>query len=192
MAVDDEQARAWLERIGSGDQGAMAQFYRAFAPQVHAFVLRQLGNAAEAEDVVVDTMYEVWSTARRFAGQSLVRTWLFSIARHRLLDRLRKRRPLESVDVGELAEVLASDEEGGFEALARRQRAEHVARCLEKLSEEHRECMHLVFYEELPLAEVAQIQSCPENTVKTRLFHARQKMKRCLERRLGLEREDGD
>jgi RNA polymerase sigma-70 factor (ECF subfamily) len=191
MAADDDEARAWLERICLGDQGAMAQFYRAFAPQLHAFAMRQLGNAAEAEDVVVDTMYEVWSTAKRFAGQSLVRTWLFSIARHRLLDRLRKRRPLESVDVDELAEVLPGDEEGGYDALARRQRAEHVAHCLETLSDEHRECMHLVFYEELPLAEVAQIQGCPEGTVKTRLFHARQKMKRCLERRLGRERDDG-
>jgi RNA polymerase sigma-70 factor (ECF subfamily) len=191
MAADDNEARAWLERICLGDQGTMAQFYRAFAPQVHAFAMRQLGNAAEADDVVVDTMYEVWSTAKRFAGQSLVRTWLFSIARHRLLDRLRKRRPLESVDVDELADVLPGDEEGGYDALARRQRAQHVAHCLETLSEEHRECMHLVFYEELPLAEVAQIQGCPEGTVKTRLFHARQKMKRCLERRLGREQDDG-
>jgi RNA polymerase sigma-70 factor (ECF subfamily) len=191
MAADDNEARAWLERICLGDQGAMAQFYRAFAPQVHAFAMRQLGNAAEADDVVVDTMYEVWSTAKRFAGQSLVRTWLFSIARHRLLDRLRKRRPLESVDVDELADVLPGDEEGGYDALARRQRAQHVAHCLETLSEEHRECMHLVFYEDLPLAEVAQIQGCPEGTVKTRLFHARQKMKRCLERRLGREQDDG-
>lgn len=191
MAANDDEARAWLERICLGDQGAMADFYRAFAPQVHAFAMRQLGNASEAEDVVVDTMYEVWSTAKRFAAQSLVRTWLFGIARHRLLDRLRKRRPLESVDVDELAEVLPGEDEGGFDALARRQRAEHVAHCLGTLSDEHRECMHLVFYEELPLAEVAQIQGCPEGTVKTRLFHARQKMKRCLERRLGREHDDG-
>ena len=169
----------------------MAEFYRAFAPQVHAFAMRQLGNAAEADDVVVDTMYEVWSTAKRFAGQSLVRTWLFGIARHRLLDRLRKRRPLESVDVDELAEVLPGDDEGGYDVLARRQRAAHVAHCLETLSDEQRQCMHLVFYEDLPLAEVAQIQGCPENTVKTRLFHARRKMKRCLERRLGREQDDG-
>jgi RNA polymerase sigma-70 factor (ECF subfamily) len=191
VAADDEQARAWLAHICLGDQGAMADFYRAFAPQVHAFAMRQLGNAAEADDVVVDTMYEVWSTAKRFAGQSLVRTWLFGIARHRLLDRLRKRRPLESVDVDELAEVLPSDDEGGYDVLARRQRTAHVAHCLETLSDEHRQCMHLVFYEDLPLAEVAQIQGCPENTVKTRLFHARRKMKRCLERRLGREQDDG-
>ena len=59
--------------------------------------------------------------------------------------------------------------------------------CMGKLTEEHRECLHLVFYEGMSLAEVAAIQRCPENTVKTRLFHARQKIKNCL--RLLLERE---
>jgi RNA polymerase sigma-70 factor (ECF subfamily) len=58
-----------------------------------------------------------------------------------------------------------------------------------RLSDDHRECVHLVFYEGLSLAEVAQVQSCPEGTVKTRLFHARQKLKGCL--KMLLEREGG-
>ena len=49
-----------------------------------------------------------------------------------------------------------------------------------RLSDEHRECMHLVFFEGMSLAEVSQVQGCPENTVKTRLFHARQKMQELL------------
>ena len=58
---------------------------------------------------------------------------------------------------------------------------------MQKLSDEHRECLHLVFYEGCALAEIAQLQQVPENTVKTRLFHARQKIKQCLQRML--ERE---
>lgn len=189
MAHDDEQAIALLGRIAARDQAAMAEFYRLFGRQVYAFALRQLGQPAEAEDVVVDSMYEVWNSAGRFEGRSLVRTWLFSIARFRLLDRMRKRAPEESVDIEQLADVLPSDDEGGFAALAQRQRAEQVAQCMEKLSPEHRECVHLVFYMEMPLAEVAEIQKCPENTVKTRLFHAKRNLKRCLERRL---RKDDD
>ena len=56
-----------------------------------------------------------------------------------------------------------------------------------KLTEEHRECLHLVFFEGYSIEDVAALQSVPENTVKTRLFHARQKMRNCL--RLLLERE---
>ena len=48
-----------------------------------------------------------------------------------------------------------------------------------KLSDEHRECLHLVFFEGMGVAEVAAIRNCPEGTVKTRLFHARQKIKNC-------------
>jgi RNA polymerase sigma-70 factor (ECF subfamily) len=51
---------------------------------------------------------------------------------------------------------------------------------MQRLSEEHREAVHLVFYEGMALAEVATLQGCPENTVKTRLFHARLKLKNCL------------
>ena len=54
---------------------------------------------------------------------------------------------------------------------------------MDKLSDDHRECVHLVFYEGMSLAEVASVQGCPENTVKTRLFHARQKLKNCLRMR---------
>ena len=61
-----------------------------------------------------------------------------------------------------------------------------------KLSDEHRECLHLVFYEGMGLAEVAEVQHCPEGTVKTRLFHARQKIKKCLETAAAREGADPD
>ncbi|MCB1897641.1 MAG: sigma-70 family RNA polymerase sigma factor, partial [Rhodocyclaceae bacterium] len=90
-------------------------------------------------------------------------------------------------DHEELDEQMPSDGETAFDVLAQKQRREGVQHCMGKLSDEHRECMHLVFYEGYTLKEVAEVQSVPENTVKTRLFHARQKIKNCL--RLLLERE---
>jgi RNA polymerase sigma-70 factor (ECF subfamily) len=185
MPIEDGEARRLLDRITARDETAMAEFYRSFGRQVYAFALRQLSNPDEAEETVIETMMEVWNSAGRFAGQSQARTWLFGIARHRALDKLRRRGRNEWVDIDELGETLADESgESGFERLAREQRAEHVAYCLERLSPEHRECLHLVFFEELGLAEAAQVQQIPEGTVKTRLFHARKNMKRCLERRL--------
>jgi RNA polymerase sigma-70 factor, ECF subfamily len=84
-------------------------------------------------------------------------------------------------DLEDIAEVTASDAPDGFAALAGKQRREGVQHCMGKLSSTHSECLHLVFYEGLSLAEVAEVQNCPEGTVKTRLFHARQKIKKCLE-----------
>ena len=84
-------------------------------------------------------------------------------------------------------ETLLGDQPGAFEQLAQHERQEGVRHCMSKLSAEHRECMHLVFYEGYSLGEIAEVQGCPEGTVKTRLFHARQRLRNCL--RLWLERE---
>jgi RNA polymerase sigma-70 factor, ECF subfamily len=190
MPPDNDNAKELLLRIAHGEEAAMSEFYGVFSRQVFAFALRQLRDPGEAEDVVVDTMYEVWKSAARFTGGSQVRTWLFSIARHKALDRLR-RRPTEALtDEGDEIDQVADEAPAAYERLAQGETAAQVAACLETMSAAHRECLHLVFYMELPLAEVALIQQCPENTVKTRLFHAKRHMKRCLERQIG--KVDGD
>jgi RNA polymerase sigma-70 factor (ECF subfamily) len=74
--------------------------------------------------------------------------------------------------------------------MAQAQRSDGVRHCVDKLGTDHRECVHLVFYEGMALAEVARIQQIPEGTVKTRLFHARQKLKQCLQRMLAREGEE--
>jgi RNA polymerase sigma-70 factor (ECF subfamily) len=185
---DRDDAAGLLRRIATGDEAAMSAFYRRFAREVYAFALRQCGRPADAEDTVVEAMHEVWKSAARFTGGSQARTWLFSIARHKLIDRLRRAGPRGTVELDEVAGGLADDDEpGAFERLARAQDARALAACMERLSPQHRECVHLVFFGDLALAEVAAVQGCPENTVKTRLFHAKRNLRRCLERRL--ERE---
>jgi RNA polymerase sigma-70 factor (ECF subfamily) len=151
-------------------------------------VLRQLGDPAQAEEIVSDTLYEIWRHPAKFRGDSQFSTWLIGIARNKVLMAFRGRKP-DAVhdDIDDVAETVAADEPSAFEVLAGQQRSEGVRNCMEKLSSEHRECVHLVFYEGMSLAEVASLQACPENTVKTRLFHARQKLKNCL--RLLLQRE---
>jgi RNA polymerase sigma-70 factor (ECF subfamily) len=190
MTNDNDEAVRLLARIAAGEEAAMADFYGRFSRQVYAFALRGCGRPEEAEDVVVEAMYEVWKSAGRFAGGSQVRTWLFSIARHKQIDRVRRAGPRNTVELDDVADGLADDGPGAFEQLARAQDARALGACMERLSPEHRECVHLVFFGELALAEVAAVQGCPENTVKTRLFHAKRQLRRCLERRLGSKGND--
>ncbi len=186
--MDNDRVSKLLERIGKQDQAAFQELYKAFSRKVYAYVLNQLKDAARAEEVLVDTMYEVWRNPNRFRGESAFSTWLIGIARNKALLVYRSRRPDEDhADIDDFAEITPDDGPDGYAKLAENQRREGVQHCMGKLTEEHRECLHLVFYEGLSLAEVAEIQRCPENTVKTRLFHARQKIKNCL--RLLLERE---
>jgi RNA polymerase sigma-70 factor, ECF subfamily len=179
-----------LERIARQDQAAFRDLYKAFSRRVFAYALNMLKDHARAEEILVDTMYEVWRAPARFRGDSQFGTWLIGIARNKALMAYRARRPDElHDDLDDIAEITAADTPDGFAQLAAKQRSEGVQVCMGKLSDEHRECMHLVFFEGLSLAEVAAVQGCPENTVKTRLFHARQKIKTCL--RLMVEREGG-
>jgi RNA polymerase sigma-70 factor (ECF subfamily) len=186
--MDNDRVRELLARIGREDQAAFRELYKAFSRKVFAYVLNMVNDHGRAEEILVDTMYEVWRNPARFRGDSQFGTWLIGIARNKALMVYRARRPDETHgDLDDIAETEAADTPDGYAQLAQKQRSEGVQHCMGKLSDEHRECLHLVFYEGLSLAEVAAVQRCPENTVKTRLFHARQKVKNCL--RLLLERE---
>jgi RNA polymerase sigma-70 factor (ECF subfamily) len=188
--MDNQEVLRLLERIARADEAAFRDLYRGFSRRLYAYALRQLGDPAQAEEIVADTLYEVWRQPTRFRGDSQFSTWLIGIARNKVLMAFRSRRPDEKhEDIAEVAEVMPSEDASAFELLAQQQRHEGVRHCMDKLSDEHRECIHLVFYEGMALAEVAGVQGCPENTVKTRLFHARQKLKNCL--RLLLQREGG-
>jgi RNA polymerase sigma-70 factor, ECF subfamily len=181
----DDDHRHWLRLIARRDassEAAMAQFYRALSGAAFAFVQHRLDNPHEAEAVVVETMYEVWRVAGQFSGGSLVKTWVLGIARHKLLDALRKRGSQRHEDIDDHAEALADHSASVFDQLADRQQAEWVAQCMARLGDEHRESLHLLFYEGMSVAEIAEIQGVPDGTVKTRVFHAKKKIKACLAR----------
>jgi len=188
--MDNPEVLRLLSRIEQADQGAFRELYCAFSRKLYAYVLRQLSDTAQAEEIVADTLYEVWKAPTKFRGDSLFSTWLIGIARNKVLMHWRGRKAdADHDDVADLADQLASDTPGAFEQMAQSQRSEGVRNCIDKLGTDHRECVHLVFYEGMALAEVARIQQIPEGTVKTRLFHARQKLKQCLQRLLAREGE---
>lgn len=189
--MDNADVLRLLGRVERGDEAAFKELYRAFSRKLYAYVLRQLAEPAQAEEIVADTLYEIWKAPTRFRGDAQFSTWLIGIARNKVLMAYRSRKA-DAVhdDLDEVAETIASEEPGAFELLAQAQRRDGVRHCMDRLSDDHRECVHLVFYEGLALAEVAQLQGCPEGTVKTRLFHARIKLKKCLQ--LMLQREGDD
>ena len=188
--MDNDEVLRLLCRIERADEAAFRELYRAFSRRLYAYVLRQLSDPAQAEEIVADSLYEIWKAPTRFRGDAQFSTWLIGIARNKVLMAYRSRRPdSQHEDLDVVAESVAAEDASAFEVLANAQRHEGVRRCMDKLSDDHRECVHLVFYEGLSLAEVAQVQACPEGTVKTRLFHARQKLKNCLQ--LMLQREGG-
>jgi len=186
--MDDDRVRELLDRIGRHEEPAFRELYKAFSRRVYTYVLNMVKDHGRAEEVLVDTMYEVWRAPARFRGDSQFGTWLIGIARNKALMVHRARRPDElHEDLDDIAETTAADTPDGFAQLAGKQRSEGVQHCMGRLSDEHRECMHLVYFEDLSLADVAGVQGVPENTVKTRLFYARRKLAELL-KAAGVER----
>jgi len=178
-----------LGRMAAGDEPALTAFYAKLNRRVYAFALRRLSDPDLAEEVVVETLYEAWRHAGRFEGRSRVSTWLLGIAHHKALDKLRGNASRQAEELGEEAEQVADPSPDTYTHIAQRQQREQIGNCMETLPDEQREALHLVFYEDMSLGEIAQLQDCPENTVKTRLFHARRKMRECLERQTRWEAE---
>ena len=178
----------------AGSEAAMARLYKALSGAVFAFVRQRLYGADEhaVQEVVVETLYEVWRVGARFEGQSRVLTWVLGIARHKLLDAAR-RRPDAALhdDIEDHSETLADEHADVTAQLSAKQRAQWLAYCMQRLPEEQRESLHLLLVEGLGIADIATLQACPGGTVKTRVFHAKRKLKECLARWLKHDGPDG-
>ncbi|MBL8515835.1 MAG: sigma-70 family RNA polymerase sigma factor [Betaproteobacteria bacterium] len=183
QALSEITAEGLLTRVAAGEDSALEELYRRQQRSVFAFALQFLSNESDAEDVVVETFHEVWRHAGRFAGESKATTWILGIARHKALDKVRARNHvlMDSDYWNMVAETVPGPGESAADAMARESDAAELRRHLARLPVEQRECIQLVFFNELALSEVAAIQGVPENTVKTRLFHARRKLREWIE-----------
>ncbi len=170
--------RRLLAEVAEGSETALVELYRAFEQRIYAFGLSRLNDSAAAADLVNEVMVEVWKKADSYQGRSAVSTWILGIAHHRALDEIRRRtrRTFEELDA-RVPDARAVDPTAALEGLADR---EKVQACMEELSDAHREAIHLAFFEDLSTREAAEIAGCPQNTVKTRIYHAKAALKRCL------------
>ena len=119
----DETGADLLTRIVAGDREAFGAFYDLHAPVLFGFCVRILKDARDAEDVLQETFVQVWRDAGRFdPARASVKTWLFTIARSRALDRWRSRRSVENRFTAAGSEILdrAGVGDGGQEASAMR------------------------------------------------------------------------
>jgi RNA polymerase sigma factor (sigma-70 family) len=181
QAVDDELL---IGRTGEGDLDAFEELYARYSRRLFGFALRLTRNPDLVEEVVNDTLLALWRSAARFDGRSKGSTWIFGIAYRKALRALSRRRvttPLDEVgydrteDPGEWPDA----------AYERREAATTLEVALRELPQEQRAVVELTFFQGLSYPEIARIVDCPVNTVKTRMFHARRKLRAALPR-LGL------
>ena len=160
--------------IAKGDKDAMRLLYARHNVRVFRFLLRIVGNDASAEDLLNEVFVEVWRTAGRFEARSQVSTWILGIARFKALTSLRRRSCDELDD--EVAEAIEDTSDNPEVSVQKIERSAILQDCLKQLSIAHRQVVDLVYYHDQSIEEVAQIIGVPQNTVKTRVFHARKRI----------------
>lgn len=163
-----------LKRICVGDMRAFEAFYKVYYPRLFRFISRVTHQQEAVEELIQETLLVVWEKPDRFNFESKISTWVFGIAYHKALKWMsRDARNNRDVDVNDWIEMLSDPAEN----LAQRYEYEDWLSCaLAILPPDQRAVMELTFYYGLPYQEIAKILDCPENTIKTRMFHARKKL----------------
>jgi RNA polymerase sigma-70 factor, ECF subfamily len=171
-AVASDQAL--LQRMAGGDRAALQTLFARHYTRVYRFAFRQVGREETAEEIANDVFLESWRQAGRFEGRSAVSTWLLAIAYNKARMSLRSRKPLVSDD--DYIAGLADSSDDPETVKLKEDKARAIRMLTERLSPDQRAVIDLVYYHEKGLREVADILDIPENTVKTRLFHARKRL----------------
>lgn len=160
---------ALLERIRNGDRGAFAQLYQRFHPRLYGYLRRLLADPAVVEEVLDDVMLVVWKDARMYRATAPVSSWIFGIAYRKAMTAMRSEHRYQA--------RLDRNTDPDTVAAGSARYGEWVRAALTHLSADHCQVVVLTYYGGFSYQEIADIAGCPVNTVKTRMFHARRRLR---------------
>ncbi len=168
-----------LRRVAAKDREAFERLYRHYHPRLFRFLFRFTRRVELVEEILNDVMFIVWQKAGGYEGRSRPSTWIFGIAYRRALKRLdRHQRIASRTAPEEAAEPI--ERRQPEDLLSRKQLKEALHNALEAISAEQRAVVELTYFHGYSYREIAQIVECPVNTVKTRMFHARRRLRELL------------
>lgn len=174
---------AQLDAIVGGSRVAFTQLYAGLQPKMQRYAAGLMaGDSGLAADAVDEAFMAIWRSAANYKGAGSAEGWIRHIVRNKVIDALRKRRerPLASDEAVRQLEAIADDADTPAQAAEKKDTANELKVALARLTPEHREVIWLCYYEDKPLSDIAVLVGCPDNTVKTRLFHARKQLKDIL------------
>lgn len=161
------------------DRAAFNELFVYFGPRVKAYLMRLGTSAGEADELAQEVMITVWRRAETYdSAQSSASTWIFTIARNRRIDAIRRRRP--EIDPNDPMFV-PDPEPAPDSALETAEREDRVRQALSLLPGEQRELLDRAFYGDQSHSEIASATGLPLGTVKSRLRLAFQRLRRALE-----------
>lgn len=170
-----------LALLAGVKQGRRADFdalYRLYHPRLWRFLSPLMRQSDAIEEALNDTMMVLWQRADSFDGRSKLSTWIFGIAYRKGLKAL-SRQDL-AVDEDEAPE-LADEGPGPAEQFSLSQLRGRLRGAMAELSPEHRAVVELCYFHDMAYGEIAEVVGCPPETVKTRMFYARRRLRLLLD-----------
>ena len=190
MTSPDDLDRSNMERLVGGHDAALNALMQRHSERLFHYLIRQLGNEQDAEDLAQETFVRVYQNRARFDPSHKFSTWLYTIATNLAKDRLkwRARHPQVSLDAQEpetgaqLSDRLPDKEADPGAKLEQHELGEVVRHAIAALPDELRTPLILAEYEQLSQAEIGEVLGCTSKAVETRIYRARKQMRAALEK----------
>ncbi len=186
MTNADESDEALIGRYARGEVAAFELLYRRHEMRVWRYLERNVGNRSTADELMQEVWFAVARDAARYQPSARFTTWLFTIARNRMIDSIRASRPQVSLEtLGYEAEAVvrqltADPSVGPLAAAVAQDQAVALTRAIEQLPREQRDVFLLQVEGSLSVEEIASITSSTFETAKSRLRYARTKLRELL------------
>lgn len=182
-ADDDLTDEGLLVSVAHGDELAYSRLVDRHLRWAMRFVVRVIGNSADAEDVVQTGFLRVWQGAATWKPSAQFRTWFYRVLYNLCMDHFRAH-ARTSTDGGELFDGLADNQPSQEEKLAQRQRGQLVQGALVSLPVRQRMALVLCYFEEMSQAESAALMGVSEGALESLLSRGRAAMKQKLQSEL--------
>lgn len=181
---DEAELQHWLRRVAdTGDKAAFARLFDHFAPRVKAYLLRLGADDGMAEEILQDVMLSLWRRAGRFdPALASVGTWVFTIARNKRIDALRRSRHPD-IDPDDPALVPDTRVEGADLLMETAQSGERLRRALTELPADQADLLKMAYFQDKTHRAIADETSLPLGTVKSRIRLALGRLRTALKDR---------
>lgn len=175
---EDRMEGEWVGHVrrirDAQDQAAFVDLFRHFAPRVKAFLMKSGASESLAEECTQEVMATLWRKAHLFdPARASVATWIFTIARNRKIDVLRKQRRPEPEDLTWGPEAEPDQED----VLSLQQESERLGRAMAQLPEKQRDLIAKAYFGDLSHSEIAEQTGLPLGTIKSRIRLALEKLR---------------
>jgi RNA polymerase sigma-70 factor, ECF subfamily len=185
VETEISETRSLLDQARAGDAEAFGEICRIHGTRLLRQAVALCGNRTLAEDLAQDTLVEAWKCLHRYNGRCQFFTWLCAILLNRYRNVLRENRlrPAAAFGVRDQDEYekrtgnLADPAAGPDQAVELREQAMLVRKCVQVLPAKHQQVIYLRFYVDDSLEGIAAALGCSVGTVKSRLFHALDKLR---------------